>query len=302
MFSIIYIKLFVLITHIIILSASSDVNGNSCLHFNFKDILPKCRNEFISSVKNRPHGLHTDYSRYCAKFYTRISCPSNGQNFNIACMDILYYLNYINNNKSKDDTNPERSCKYFFYKIKDLFKKFPCMCNDPNSCYGVMKSFRFSNLSTEITSLFSLCNDYYPNDLNEDIFRMLKELDILYEKYNTFLSTPAPNASKYWDFRDKIRALEKHQSNYNTTFRSLLENFNNNFVTYLGTLKSSRDWKVTAFLQGLTEEEKTIGVLTVAEETKDINRGKNIETTTGIDTNVQMYESISADSGTQIST
>ncbi|GAW83968.1 variable surface protein [Plasmodium gonderi] len=262
--------------------------------FNFKDIFPKCMNDFNKHAKDKKHKPYDDYSNYCNKLSIKKACNINGQDYNRSCMDILYYLNYININISKDEAYLEQGCKYLHYKLKDLFEKFKCPCNDPKICYNEMKNLSESLNFNMISNLLGHCSDY-PIDLNEDILQMFKDIDILNDKYNIFVSTQAPNVSKFEALRQHIQYLEKYKSNNNTTFISLLEYFNNSFIQYIKSLNPTV-FGVDGFLRTISEKEKTKGLLTVVEKDKRVDNSREIVSS------VQMDAIIGTDSGTQIST
>ncbi|GAW84203.1 variable surface protein [Plasmodium gonderi] len=151
-----------------------------------EDILPNCRNDFNRYGKDNRNWPYNAYSLYCTKFCTRILCARNSQNFNRSCMDILFYLYYLNNSKTMDNFHLEQSCKYFFYKLKELLKIYGGKCGTTKDCYEKLR-LKIWNVYYFGVDIPNICLQYTENnDIDEDTYTKFKNLENLYNIYGKF--------------------------------------------------------------------------------------------------------------------
>ncbi|GAW84227.1 variable surface protein, partial [Plasmodium gonderi] len=208
--------------------------------FSFKDILPKCRDDFNRfGMNQRKEPYFTQYSKYCNEFRKNINYTTGRQmNFDISCKDVLFYLNYIDNNTSKTKIHLEQSCKYFFYKLKDLVKSYGGSCGKTESCY---KKIREKNSKITYTvDIPDTCLEYANNyNINDDIYTTFQNLEKLYdihgkfeklqEDCNSFLRTFNEydrifTECKKWDNNESIKnELGKFYDEYNKYHKKNIE-------------------------------------------------------------------------------
>ncbi|GAW84162.1 variable surface protein, partial [Plasmodium gonderi] len=242
--------------------------------FDFTGIFPNCRNDYNNSWNRRwqTNYFYTEYSKVCLDYRNNIKAYNiGGQGFQEDCIALGLYLNNIKEkNESEESFYLEASCKYFFYKLKELVDKHKGNCNTTQECYELLIKNNEAQGVSRIP-MPQVCQQYVNNnDVGDYIFKMLKNLDILYDRYNLFVSTKPPNKSKFDSFRTHFQYLDNHECNNSTTFRTLLENLNNSFIEYIKGL-NPHAWNVSGFMHNITPQMRITGLLNKKDSTTNID-------------------------------
>ncbi|GAW84292.1 variable surface protein [Plasmodium gonderi] len=185
--------------------------------FNYMEIFPTCINEFNRAKSNNTYSWLNDAYNQCTQIKWKLNIE--GDSFNRYCTDLIYYLNYINDNLG---INKNANCKYFNYLLKYITDKFKVICDGEENCYEEMIKSNISN----IPGMPNTCVQYVKN-INNDTFEILKKLDKLYESLK-LLGTEkytCPYDSECYDIYKELSKKCTNESNKN--FCELLEKFKN---------------------------------------------------------------------------
>ncbi|GAW84408.1 variable surface protein [Plasmodium gonderi] len=262
--------------------------------FDFSNIFPICKIGFSW----KPHSIGGNFgshlTKLCSDFYNNQKMKNGVSSFSQQCHIVTLYLYYLSSIKS--EINIQACCKFFFYKLWDLLGKYGWSCGDTKGCYEKMKIEQISTSNQEISSLFSLCS-VYPIDLNEGIFQIFKRIDETYDNLSLLIrDNRNPQESKFQRFKSGMNYLESIHNMYNDTFKQLLIDFNNSYLTYLKGLLNSRYSSVKPFLSYRIKDKNITGVLNV------LDKKTQMHALTGTDNDRDISTDMKTNNGTQIST
>ncbi|GAW84679.1 variable surface protein, partial [Plasmodium gonderi] len=228
--------------------------------FDFSDIFPQCSKGYKWENHSPTDSLAQKLTPLCSKFYNSCVAGHDNSSFSSKCQLVTFYLAHIKNKKNEFQVNP--CCKYFFYKLWHLLRNYPRTCGDTKKCYEKMKTLiSATNNKEEINELFSQCSNF-PNDFDQDIFKIFEKLDIIYNALDAFTSKPCPAQSDLLKIRAQKAFLEERQNIYNDSFTKLLRNFNDLFKNCVKGLNGTKGC-VVPFLSYVYEEEKAIGIIKI---------------------------------------
>ncbi|GAW83965.1 variable surface protein [Plasmodium gonderi] len=274
--------------------------ANMNINFNFSDIYPKCRDDFKRVYDYQYFSFKNYFSSACSDFCNNLNIRSIVP-FNSECQYLGVYLyNIDKRNKEKTDSNfnLSDSCKYFYYKLKELVMRYGGNCHTAKECYDRMliknekKSYKehFSNI----------CKDMYSNHYhNNKLIQTLKKLEEQYNLYDQLRSATHPS---YWDIlklKGYIKSLEECDYKNNDSFKDILSNVKNNYEVFENSLKDTQHGR-TIYYSYLYPEPKITKVsrpteVTVAarvigtQKITEVNETKELWTDAGIGTNVVIF-------------
>ncbi|GAW84612.1 variable surface protein [Plasmodium gonderi] len=147
---------------------SSPVNGIDISMFQ------QCRNTYKDASVHSTSSLSGNVAlQACKNFCENIEkLTIQGKHFNLSCMELCIYLNYIN----QYEENRNIYCMYFNYKIHELKENFNLNCDSVDECYNEMIK-KVTNGSWKIPDV---CKGYI-NGIDEKTFNVMKNLDELYK-------------------------------------------------------------------------------------------------------------------------
>ncbi|GAW84535.1 variable surface protein [Plasmodium gonderi] len=202
---------------------------NIAINFNFVGIFPNCMQDLRIYKKIKENDYSSILRDPCLKIFTELSGQQiNRFDFLPQCYELILYLNYINTIKSSPNKKP--SCVYFNYMVKNTLKYFKI--SDQNSYHAYDKIIDHTK-NTVFNSVSNVCkNDF--KEMDENIYLTLTKLNVLYE----WISEPGMNCSKSDECINVYRELSEicDRSN-NDSLRTVLEKFENSYMTYLPYLQ-----------------------------------------------------------------
>ncbi|GAW84600.1 variable surface protein, partial [Plasmodium gonderi] len=262
--------------------------------FDFTNIFPQCQDGF-QWINFTPHGeLPDKLTSLCSDFNLNYRTSHSPHPFVTDCRLVTYYLKHIQNKEKNIILNA--CCKYFFYKLKNLLKKFPSTCQDTKSCYEAIKSLSCQKkFNEQISPLFSLC-DSKVSDSVEKIFHIFERIDYTYDNLSLLISNKRnPVDSKFKNFKSGMNYLEGFHNMYNDSFKELLINFNNYYLEYVKKLNQN-DSSVKAFMSYRSNDGDITGVLKV------LDKKPQMHAITGTDTAIDTSTVSITNNGAQRST
>ncbi|GAW84282.1 variable surface protein [Plasmodium gonderi] len=180
--------------------------------FDFRNIFPQCRYDFNGLEYGTLRKPWLNYcSPTCNDFQHRINV-SNGVSviFQTPCILLCMYLKYIQIHESSSYFKVKASCKYFYYKLKELMKNYGGNCKSTKDCYEKMRVKR--ELVTRMT-VPDVCvrhlNDI--DDIDDDTYHKFQYLQKLYDIQDKFTH---PRVSCHIVKRT-IKDYENHYKVYN---------------------------------------------------------------------------------------
>ncbi|GAW84631.1 variable surface protein, partial [Plasmodium gonderi] len=228
------------------------------LFIDYNDIFPICAEDFNWGINyQRSENITHDLTSLCSNFYKEEGKNNLSREFSQHCQVHTLYLERI---RTKIPTYKQKECCiYFYYKLNELLKKYPCNCMDDKSCYGKMESLSKKTFSDNISRIFLQCNNYI-NAFDESEIPMFKNLDKLYSLYNKFKRPNHPNWSDIENFIKCMVHLEGHINNYNDSFKVLLQRLNNKYIDFVKTLKETNSHE-SALLSYISDRGHITGIL-----------------------------------------
>ncbi|GAW79034.1 variable surface protein [Plasmodium gonderi] len=205
--------------------------------FDYKNIYPHSRNDFGSFNWSWLRGPYlTEYSAVCSDYNKRIEA-SNFTDFHKSCHVLCFYLKHINDKKrDHSDFNAGGSCKYFFYRLRDLMYKYGGSCKTTKSCY---EQLRIKNLKTKRIDVPIICEKYVKDieDISHDTFNKMMDLDKLYGHLEVLKSlSNASNNNTCQRAKVSIgicdEVLEGLKNDQNLSIREVLEEFKRDYDTH----------------------------------------------------------------------
>ncbi|GAW83932.1 variable surface protein [Plasmodium gonderi] len=198
--------------------------GNSIVldkNFNFKDIFTKCKDEF-----NNPTPPDREVTTLCNLIRSRFF--DSNDSIIAYCQKFYKYLDLI---KLKNNSDQYSYCKYFNFILKDILTKFKFPCNGEKQCY--QNIIRIEHKGKKISNT---CQDYV-DDLDNDTFYILKNLDQLYSDFKALEEDPTNCSSSskcYNKYRDLLSICQKGKSrNFCEELREFRQKYNDHMKTAL---------------------------------------------------------------------
>ncbi|GAW84038.1 variable surface protein [Plasmodium gonderi] len=114
-------------------------------NFDFKDIFPQSHYDFngIEWRREFRRPWLTRCSAVCNDFMNRINVSIDvSVVFNTSCYRICMYLKFIEGIAPGRENYSVSSCKYFYYKLKELMKNYAGDCKTTKECYTKMREKR----------------------------------------------------------------------------------------------------------------------------------------------------------------
>ncbi|GAW84099.1 variable surface protein [Plasmodium gonderi] len=208
----------------------SDEKTEKINNFDFTSIYPDCRNDFNNYNRSSLHAsLYSGYSAVCNNFRLNIGVHGYGQVFQENfCLPLCYYLNYIKESNSKSDFNVDASCKYFYYKLKDLVKKYRGTCDERGNCYVIL---RLPRKNATLINVPDICMKVVEDIsiIEENLYNVFYHLDGLYTAIHR--CNKNPRLCK-WDgktCKNAIENLKTCEFKNNRSFNELITKFENQY-------------------------------------------------------------------------
>ncbi|GAW84496.1 variable surface protein [Plasmodium gonderi] len=165
-------------------------------------------------------------------------------------------------------------------------------CETLTRCYEEMQKLSKIGDNANILGFMSLCKNSYPNEFDDNIFQIFRNLDVIYDKFKKLESDIDPSYWAFYEFGERMKFLEANQNKYDNSLRLLLKEFNDNIIEFVDKLeKKNNSSGIKSFLRGIKYWGYTKGVLTMVEKNIDINSSIEIERTTDISTNYTPFGS-----------
>ncbi|GAW84730.1 variable surface protein, partial [Plasmodium gonderi] len=210
--------------------------------FDCEGIFSTCRNEYLQSVRDSL-SLRANFSIFCINVMKPSKlCGTVNECFQASdyCKDLGVYLNYID----KKAQNKEKSCLYFFYKLKDFVKNFNGKCNTTADCYNIIttKPNVLSGLGAYIrydAMLSNTCKDYASeNNIDNNTFQVINDLEDLHNKFNALIGINSEyNENSCSTYNDCMSIYDKllkiNTASQNPSLKSELSKFKDDLDDYL---------------------------------------------------------------------
>ncbi|GAW83924.1 variable surface protein [Plasmodium gonderi] len=176
--------------------------------FNFSGLFPECRNEFDKLwFKSQRDRDRTSYSAICSDF--RINIQQNSYWYDTSleniCIQLLYYLNYIDSKIQDVNYNLRENCIYFYYKLKYIVHKYGGSCGTSKNCYNVMRNAK----KTVRINISDVCMQHF-TDIDEQTLKIIEILDEIYNWINLFTNRQHRSTKNMRDFKRCFEKLEQH--------------------------------------------------------------------------------------------
>ncbi|GAW84395.1 variable surface protein [Plasmodium gonderi] len=271
--------------------------------FDFTGIFPNCRNDFNNCWERRLRDLRQIYNQYspvCRDYQNDIRAYHVGnQDFQTDCIALGLYLNFIDDKKksSVEKLYLEASCKYFFYKLKHLVHKHKGTCHNTVECYN---EFIKKNEKKDVhrISVPQICLQYANNnDIDEYTFKILGQLDNLYDLIEIFKKREHRTYTNVKKFDSNINNLEKYSATYNKSLNEELEKIFKVFKDFFNTWSTcwygksalpyfSNKWRDRKTFRGT---EKIRNEITRVNTSTEISASIGTRTSTGTSTGVIFF-------------
>ncbi|GAW84236.1 variable surface protein [Plasmodium gonderi] len=156
----------------------------STSNFDFMNIFPQCRYDYNGALYRRMRRQWLAPCSAVCSDYTNELQFNNSTAFHNKCHQLCLYLLDIYATKSDLTQRLEASCKYFYYKLKELRKNFGGKCTTTINCYEQMRK-KYTPSRMDVPGV---CVKYLENINNNDesIFTQFEYLQKLYDIENEF--------------------------------------------------------------------------------------------------------------------
>ncbi|GAW83975.1 variable surface protein [Plasmodium gonderi] len=202
------------------------INDNE---FNFEDIFPNCMQDLRIYKKIKVSAYSSILKDPCKTIFTELGGVANKiWNFIKDCEELIVYLQYIDTIKNTLYKKP--SCDYFNYMLQSTLKYYKISDQNTNNAYDKIINH---TEKTVFNSVSNVCKSDF-KEMDEHIYLTLEKLNVLYE----WISKPGMNCSKSDECINVYRELSEicDRSN-NDSLRTVLEKFENSYMTYLPYLQ-----------------------------------------------------------------
>ncbi|GAW84225.1 variable surface protein [Plasmodium gonderi] len=280
-----------------------DINAKK--EFVFTGIFPECRNNYITITQNRPQEpSYTQYSKMCNYFhnniYPKVHRPQEFQEK--FCIPLGSYLNYINNEKYKQNSNfnIKANCAYFYYKLKDLVEKYKGNCNNTKNCYDILRQGKRGASAINVPEI---CKDdvHRMNVIEENLYHVFHYLDVLYVTIDALKKNTIVCKRSSQQFKKDIERLKNCEFRGNSSFINVIEKVENeyntlcpNYVIPKSIQHSYKEPLTEDIKQGpsesaINQEKKKISISAMSQPNKETSSSTMHETLTSTGTGVVVF-------------
>ncbi|GAW84709.1 variable surface protein [Plasmodium gonderi] len=269
-------------------------------NFDYTGIFDACNNGFSwSLLTNRGGNNASNCTNLCSKFRNAVGITNEWKFFQL-CQVLCLYLYHIKVKEQTDFDNRKSYCKCFHYKLKkNLLKKFGSNIHTTKEYYYEM----INNSVDDSQKIISKICENHDVNIGEDTFKILENLDNIYDLIKEFYTPHNRGLSRVQSFERSMEYLEKYKDTMNESLYKELEKV---FQIYKGYLTSWRDcrygnsvlqyfknkWKNRYTFRD-TETSANTGINTISEK----NTGAGADTRTEASAIIETSDSLGSTSG-----